>query len=219
MVYPGCLNLRHGGPTSSDTGRSEVYTTSTNAREEGAGSESRETEPQERSGRLTFTAATFSVRGTIRNVVELGIVLRKLLVKTRHEKQTSRTYPIVTAVNTKLCRDAHGGAEPEDGVKRIKNHWNSSMSHEGLIKENHSLIDEREHCEDSDEHVEIDSRWISSCGLCNHVAGQCENQESHQPLEKLLIIIQPVQVRLRRRTSQPRRPIRSALDAIVDMLI
>lgn len=73
---------------------------------------------------------------------------------------------------------SHGttGAEEEDAVQDIQHKWDDWVTGETVVECDRKQVEQAEHGEDREEHVEIDDGWVTGEREVNDVAGKAHDE-------------------------------------------
>ncbi len=100
------------------------------------------------------------------------------------------TYLVPARVYSEVRCKRDGSAEEEQSIECINTHHSHRMTGQSFSYGRGNKVDERQHAENRDEHSIIDYRGVAGVCFCDHVADQCDDEETPQELrsESVLLI-------------------------------
>lgn len=88
-------------------------------------------------------------------------------------------------MSTKLSSRGDSGNQEEESIDQIQCHRYHFVEGKGLSESNGDQVEQGQHRENNDEHVEVDQRWIASEGGSDHVADQRHDNCGKEQLESV----------------------------------
>jgi len=77
----------------------------------------------------------------------------------------------------------HGPNEEPKSIEDVKCQHDDGMELKVFAEGGRGEVDQGQHCEDGDEHVEVDNGWIGPARAGNHAANECHDDDGAEELE------------------------------------